>query len=119
MSKNAVRNAFLLPLLTIVQSFMLGGTAPSFFTPGYNPGHMKSQQQCSRAPANECKLRLVLRPMHMNHVSEHPFMISDTLITEITSGVGTFKCNVSVRIAIDVQDMDAVALLRCRFVVFH
>ena len=111
MFKNAVRNAFLLALLTVVKSFMLGGTAPSVFTHGYNPVHgMKSQQQCSR---------LVLRPMHMNHVREHPFMISSTLITEITSGVGTLKCNVSVRVAIDVQDMDAAAFLRCRFVVFN
>jgi hypothetical protein len=80
---------------------------------------IKSQPCCNLPAVRNLKGRFTRRPfaLQMNHISETPFVESNTL-SSATTAVGTLKFNVSVRVAIDAQDVDSVALLRCRFVIF-
>jgi hypothetical protein len=79
------------------------------------PIHEITSQQNLFA-VNDCKCRAKQSLIaHMNHVSDTVNILS----SDIMSGVGTLKCNVSVRVAIDVHEVDAVALLRCRCVTMY
>ena len=72
----------------------------------------KNSKLCNLLALKECNCRIKHRPTM--HVSENPFVAVKILSSETMLGSGTLKCSVSVREAIDVKDVDAVALLRCR-----
>jgi hypothetical protein len=117
MFKNVMQFAVLVTFLSVVRSFTLCKPDHHFILNADKMIHEKKTQRFNLLLVKECKCRAKRRPVvHLNHVSEYPFVTVNIPSSGKISGSGTLICNVSVREAIDVQDVDAVALLRCRCV---
>ncbi len=114
-----MRVVLLVSLLSVVRSFMMFKTDHHIIFHAVKPIHEITSRRNLFA-VNECKCRAKQSLIaHMNHVSENPFDTVNILSSDIMSEVGTLKCNVSVRVAIDIHEVDAVALLRCRCVTMY
>jgi hypothetical protein len=115
MFKNEMRFFVFLALLSVVRSFTMCKPERRF-TLHADTSILEQKNGCKLLALKEWKCQAKHRPiMRMNHVSEPPIVTVNIPSSDIISGIGTLKCNVSVRVAIDAQDVDAVAVLRCRY----